>query len=359
MMTGNIGEWSEVYALLKLVSDQTLVPGDENLQRLENLVLPIIRILREESDGTYEYQLHQQIIIISGAGHTFSIPINEFQQKAASLLNAIQNANTGVFSVTEIEEFISTFNCSSLKANSRIKSDIRIVIHDAVTGNSPILGFSIKSQLGGASTLLNAGVTTNFIFRLVGNPLTLDQINEVNLISTSCKIRDRLARIYSLGNTLEFERTVNPTFSNNLTLIDSALPKILSHLVFAYFSSNLSLLKDLIQEVSHQNPLGFDLSTGHPFYIYKIKRLLTDIALGMMPSRVWTGELEATGGYLVVKNNGEIVSYHIYNRNDFENYLFNNTKLESASSTRHQYGAIYQANGCQYFNLNLQIRFIN
>lgn len=40
--------------------------------------------------------------------------------------------------------------------------------------------------------------------------------------------------------------------------------------------------------------------------------------LGMMPSKVWTGELDATGGYLVVKDNGEILCYHIYNRNEFE-----------------------------------------
>ncbi len=84
---------------------------------------------------------------------------------------------------------------------------------------------------------------------------------------------------------------------------------------------------------------------------------MTDIALGMMPSKVWTGELDATGGYLVVKENGEILCYHIYNRNEFEDYLFVNTKLETASSTRHEFGKVYEENGQLYFKLNLQIRF--
>ena len=70
-----------------------------------------------------------------------------------------------------------------------------------------------------------------------------------------------------------------------------------------------------------------------------------------------TGIYDATGGYLVVKENGEILCYHIYNRNQFEEYLFVNTKLETASSTRHEFGKVYQQNGEFYFKLNLQIRF--
>ena len=100
------------------------------------------------------------------------------------------------------------------------------------------------------------------------------------------------------------------------------------------------------------------MANNHPFYTYKIKRFLTDIALGMMPSKVWTGELDATGGYLVVKENGDVLCYHIYNRNEFEDYLFESTKLETASSSRHEFGKIYEKEGKLYFNLNLQIRFL-
>jgi type II restriction enzyme len=93
-------------------------------------------------------------------------------------------------------------------------------------------------------------------------------------------------------------------------------------------------------------------------YSYKIKRFLTDIALGMMPSKVWTGELDTTGGYLVVKNDGEILCYHIYNRNEFENYLLNNTRLEQASTVRYSFGDLYKENGKIFLKLNLQIRFL-
>lgn len=78
----------------------------------------------------------------------------------------------------------------------------------------------------------------------------------------------------------------------------------------------------------------------------------------MVPSKVWTGTFDATGGYLIVKDNGDILCYHIYNRNEFEDYLLNNTKLETASSSRHGFGFIYKHDKDLLFNLNLQIRFL-
>ena len=115
-------------------------------------------------------------------------------------------------------------------------------------------------------------------------------------------------------------------------MIDSALPQILSEIVYLFFTSSFSKTLDLVNEITVQNPLNYNLETNHPFYTYKIKRFLTDIALGMMPSKVWTGQLDATGGYLVVKEDGEVLCYHIYNRNEFEDYLINNTKITQRSS---------------------------
>ena len=69
----------------------------------------------------------------------------------------------------------------------------------------------------------------------------------------------------------------------------------------------LSKTIELINSVSETNPLNFNLENNHPFYTYKFKRFITDIALGMMPSKVWTGQLDATGGYLVVKEDGEVL----------------------------------------------------
>ncbi len=358
MLTGNKGEWSEIYTLLKIVADKNLYAGDENLNKIENLIFPIIKILRDESEGTFSFYYDSNIVIINGVNEIFRIPINEFQKKSSCLLEHIKKANSSSFSIPAIEEFLNTFKCHSLKAKSSVKSDIRVIIHDLRTGAQPELGFSIKSQLGGASTLLNAGKTTNFIYKIEDIELTDNQINEINSINTTSKIKDRIEAIIRKNGKIKFVKTENANFGNNLTLIDSSLTKILSEIVYLFYTSSHSRLVELVNLVSNLNPLHYDLSGNHPFYEYKVKRFLTEIALGMMPSKVWTGELDATGGYLVVKESGEVLCYHIYNRNEFENYLINNTKLETASSKRHKFGTVFK-NGNEYFiKLNLQIRFI-
>lgn len=130
-----------------------------------------------------------------------------------------------------------------------------------------------------------------------------------------------------------------------------------------------------MKEIKTQNPLAFDVSKGHPFYEYKIKKFLTESALGMTPETVWTGKYDATGGIIIVKDNGDLVCYHICNKNEFEDYLVNHTKLEQAETSEddmnpgfakntkskpkpYKYGWIYEENGELFLKLNLQIRFI-
>lgn len=357
MITGNKGEWSEVYTLLKVISDKQLFAGDSNLNKMETLVFPIIKVLRDETNGTFEFSYDNDLVIVNNGEEEIRISVLEFQKQAHFLLTKLKEKTNATFSIPEIESFINSFNSNSLKAKSSVKSDIRIVIHDQRIGTNPELGFSIKSQLGGASTLLNAGKTTNFIFTIDNLVLTQNQISEINAIDTRSKIKDRIEKIAEFGGNLKFQKTESSIFGNNLILIDSALSKIIAESLHLFFTSTFSTIVELTNQISAKNPLDYNIETNHPFYSYKIKRFLTDIALGMMPSKVWTGELDATGGYLIVKENGEILCYHIYNRNEFEDYLFTNTKLETASSTRHEFGKVYEENGQLYFKLNLQIRF--
>lgn len=356
MITGNKGEWSEIYALFKLLGDKQLFTGDADLNKIEEIFYPIIKIIRNESGGNFEYELNGDLVIISGGQETLRIPVKTFSEQAISLLTTIKGAS-GTFSIPDIEAFMSSINCSSLKAKSTSKTDIRIVIHDQRINQTAELGFSIKSQLGGDATLLNAGKTTNFIYQILDFKPTESEIKAINEIDTRSKIKDRIEAVKNAGGKLKFITLEQGVFKNNLVLIDSLLPNIVAEIIKTFFTSALSSVKDLTENINKLNPLNYDTQFAHTFYDYKVKRFLTDVALGMTPSKVWTGIYDATGGYLVVKENGEILCYHIYNRNQFEDYLFVNTKLETASSTRHDFGKIFEENGQYYFKLNLQIRF--
>ena len=251
MLTGNKGEWSEIYTLLKIISDKKLFAGDSDLKKIESLIFPIIKILRDESNGTYEYGYESDLVIIKGADEEFRIPITEFQEKAVLLLSKLKETTSATFSIPEIETFINSFNCVSLKAKSSVKSDIRIVIHDQRTGTTPELGFSIKSQLGGASTLLNAGKTTNFIYEIENIVLSELQIQSVNSIDSKSKIKDRIEKIKEFSGALSFRKTESSIFGNNLILIDSALPKIISEIVYLFFTSSYSKTVDLVLSLIH------------------------------------------------------------------------------------------------------------
>ena len=71
----------------------------------------------------------------------------------------------------------------------------------------------------------------------------------------------------------------------------------------------------------------------------------------------WYGNFNANGGYIIVKEDGDIVCYHFFDRNDLENYLFHNTKFESPSTSRYLFGNIYQEGKLYFMKLNLQVRF--
>lgn len=356
MITGNKGEWSEIYTLFRLLGDKKLFAGTADLKKVEHLFYPIIKIIRTETAGNYEYELTGDLVLISGGREKLRIPVKIFSEQASKLLSRIKGS-TGVFGIPEIEAFMKSVNCETLKAKATSKTDIRIVIHDHRINQTAELGFSIKSQLGGDSTLLNAGKTTNFIYQILSFHGSSSDIKRINAIESRSKIKDRLVEVKNLGGRLNFLSLEQDIFKNNLVLIDSLLPNILAEVIKKFFTSNLSTLSKLTEQISSENPLGYDNQFSHSFYEYKIKRFLTDVALGMMPSKVWGGLYDATGGYLIVKEDGEILCYHIYNRNQFEDYLLHNTKLETASSTRHEFGKVYSDEDNLYFKLNLQIRF--
>lgn len=245
MITGNKGEWSEIYALFKLLGDKKLYPGDSEIKRLKNLVYPILKILRTEVNADFEYSIEDDIVVVSGNEEVFRIPILKFKENAKYLLDEI-NANKGTFSIPEIEKFMQSINCLSLKANSSAKTDITIVVHDQRTGLQPSLGFSIKSQLGSPSTLLNAGQTTNFIYKIEQTSFSKEDLEHVNSLfikrgkKQSRDIKGRVRAIYERNGKLSFQKTQRQIFNNNLILIDSLLPQIAASILLQFASSNYS-----------------------------------------------------------------------------------------------------------------------
>ena len=359
-MKGNKGEWSEIYTFLKLLADGKLHAADANLEKIDTIFYPVLKIIREENQIKFIYIRNSNIKITKEGSITIKEEnIENFQEFANKLLRYLKESNGRSFEFPDVEQFLKSIMCNRLKSQYDKKEDITIVVHDPITGFDPTLNFSIKSQLGSPSTLLNPSKPTNFRFRITDLTLTDDQIIDINNISTRSKIKDKVNRILSLGGKFDFIDIENETFESNLKLIDSNLPFILGKLLILFFKGKGGKLSELIQKLIKLNPCDFASPNKQPFYEYKIKKLLLDIALGMTPTHIWTGKYDATGGYIIVKNDGEILSYFIYNLNEFQDYLLNNTMFDTPSSSRYEFGNIYRENNELFIKLNLQIRFIS
>lgn len=361
LIKGNVGEWSEIYTLIKLLGEGKVYAGDQNLEKIKTLFYPIISIIRQEKDSFYNYNVvNPDVVIVTTDGtELLRLSAREFLHQAELLFDAIQNKPAGerAFPVARTQAFMDKIHCKTLKASSSDKTDIRIVLHDQRTCINKTMGFSIKSQLGGDSTLLNASGATNFCYRIEGADFSDEEINKINAIATRTKIIDRVNAIRRKGADLVFDHVDNDIFRKNLQMLDGDLPATVAQLLVEQFNTGERMFEELAKALATTNPLGFDTDDAEGMYIYKLKHLLTSAALGMMPSKKWTGRYDANGGYLIVKKDGEILCYHFYDKNVFEDFLFKNAYLERGKTHRHGYASLYRdCSGQLYFKLNLQIR---
>lgn len=357
-MTGNKGEWSELYVLLKLLAEGKLYAGDENVNKIESIYYDILKVIKKQREDNLTFIRNGSVKIFSQLQQAViaEIPISEFMEKAQFLFNKIKNEGKGAFSVPELELFTDRIKCTSLKGSSNNKTDIMLVVHDAVTGSDPLLGFSIKSRLGSSSTLLNASLATNFVYKVIGKNLSEIQVNDFN---NEEKFKNKFAMLDLIGARLGFCGVDSPAFAANLMLVDTKMPLIVGNMLENYYRGKAKNVSELARYCAEENCCRVSENSKVLFYSYKIKEFLTNVALGMMPATYWDGKYEATGGYIIVKEDGDILCYHIYNRNDFRDYLYKNTKFETASTGRNRFGTIYTVNNEQFLKLNLQIRFLH
>lgn len=359
----NKGDWGEFYALLYLLAKGKIYSADEHLNEISSYYFPIIRIMRDEKHKKTNITNHMDYVISTQNGiDTIDIYMDsrlmqtktaqEFQDEVDKLSVDIPLGRGRQFTIPHGENFLNSIYLKRLAAPSTEVTDIKVEVRDTNTARNQEMGFSIKSYLGGAPTLLNASGATNFVYEVIG--LTQTQKDQVNAINTRSKIIDRIAQIETFGGSLEFRHAENSTFSSNLMMVDSCMEKIISEMLLYYYQTNTKDCNAIVQFMETSNPLRYP---REGMYEYKFKKFLCAKALGMDPSKEWGGMDEANGGYIAVKSDGNVLAYFLYDRNKFEKYLLDNTHFERASTRKFGFASIYDEGGRMYMKLNLDIRF--
>ena len=347
----NKGEWSELYAIYLILHDKVISVADNNLQPTAQYV-KVLQLLMKSIEGKAEYDITGNDVAIIYSGKVLK-RLTVSRDNAERLFSDISSGSGASFSVPFGDTIMEELLLDAFKANSSQKSDLNTVSIMPTEATSREIGFSVKSQVGGLSTLLNASQSTNFIYEVQG--FTGD-VDSVNSIDGQAKVMRRIEAIKRAGGNLVYSDTKNDIFKKNLRLTDTLLPDILAYMVLDYFStSGLAKLSDVAKRVIPSLPFQLDeLEVSS-----KVKQFLSNIALGMVPKKEWDGTTIA-GGCIFVKRDGNLVVYTLYDMDKFNDYLINNTKFDTASTSRHKFGKLYlKDSGKLYFALNTDIRFIH
>ncbi len=358
MTTGNKGEWSEFYTFLKILDERKLFFADADLNRIENKFYPVINIIREEATSTkktYDLTEEGKIEIVNFDKTLLGVIDAKKLKSSIARIFEKMKTSSGSFSIEAADELLKDLKCTQIKAGNSDKADIIMTVKEQMSPMPVELGFSIKSMLGGAATLLNASGSTNFIYKIEGFK---GDINEVNKIDSRSKVRDRIKMIEEKGGKIIFDSLVSDKFKNNLKKIDVVFSEILAASLKNFYEGKGSTIAEICQFLDQNDTLKVKYDLNEDDFKFKIKAFLRAVALGMVPNRAWDGLNAAHGGYLIVKDDGDVVCYHLLNMDAFQDYLFKNTKFDTPSTGRHGFGKIYEKDGNLFINLNLQIRFL-
>ncbi len=217
----------------------------------------------------------------------------------------------------------------------------------------------IKSSLGDNPILFNANKTTNITYKITdkyNQPISDDDLALVNSITSGHKYIKRMAKLSELGYSVDFDSFDDDTFKLNLQVIDSDLPEIIAHIVKDKFVSSVVRMNEVIEKINKDNPMNYDLSQGHRFYEYRLVNFLVEAALGMTSKSVWSGKYDIVGGIIIIKQNTEMLCYHLIDFNKFKQYLKNASRLDNPSGSKMGYGKVYKNDNGSFIKLNFQIK---
>ncbi|MBL4750884.1 MAG: HpaII family restriction endonuclease [Amylibacter sp.] len=338
----NKGEWSELYAFIKILADGELPSANDDLSSNYGKIIKFKSVIvKGRNGGNNRYVIDKKIIKIYDSHGILIDCFNRvlLAQKAANLAAKILKGKGSSFKIPEAVNIQNELHLFNTSAGSKTKADLEAVIFDVSSNAETRLGFSIKSFLGGNPTDLNASRHTQYIYHLPG--MDANSAKTINEINTKNKLADRFKAIFNKCTKIQYCRMQSVEFERNIKKLDTMMPEFLAFMAIERFRPSgkkrpiyaYKTVGALTKALSRNKGLHSKHRLSYDDYKYKIKLLLEAVSLGMVPSEIWNGYSKAKGGFLIVKNSGEIVYFSIFDRDRYLDYLFNNMIFETPSSS--------------------------
>jgi type II restriction enzyme len=354
---GNKGEWSELYALAYLLVNGGAHSADENQAPIPDEYFKVLQVVISNRDlqDELKYEVKEETIeIFENENHVKSVEKELLKEQIDFFFQELTSGKgKKTFAVKSGTKLMHSLNKKTISAGSgERETDLSLVIIDNESGAAtPRFGFSVKSQIGQAATLLNSSGATNLIYKVV--PKDGFNLNELPDISkTASSHPQNVRRILDSGFELHFDSYQNEKFADNLSYVDSQLPSHFARVLLeSYIHDELKSFSEICERVF---PIE-DKKSSQP--LFKLKELLGAISMGLRPAREWKGNASKFKGLMVVKLDGSLVFYFMNSRLKFEEYLYSNVKFERPSTKKFKYGSLYEKDGSMFIKLNAQIRF--
>ena len=392
---GNSGEWSEPYVLLSLLSEGRIYDADANLNVIKDVWHDISSIIFKQDSkdkvGSLRYDINpndRTVDVFLNGTHLIRISRDDCKKYANGLCDAIKNSHSskGTIDIDKsYSDYLRSIGRNVLKASSKDTPDIWLDMPDARNTSNKPLGFSIKSRLSShLPTIFNSSGASNIIYEITGD-VTEEKISELKLmvkthgsvdenadkdefVYPDYPLRIKEFKNMKLGLKYHNARTIKreidgsiiitdeAPFEKNLRMIDCCMPQILADMTAEAYFNGIMNMKDLVSVLDWKDRFGAEPSADYPFYKKKVQDMLVAMTTSMTAGKVWDGTEGTNGGLIIVKEDGDIVCYHIFDRNDFREFLLSNMKFECPDNSRYFSTGIVEMDGKYYMSLNVQIR---
>ena len=341
MHRANRGEWSELYAVARILADGKVTFGEG--AQAENHEVLSLRV----GDSAFRVD-GLQVELTTVSGEVRRVSREELHRMAVLLLGAIVGAGdgTGAFPLEVGERVVELLGLQSVSASSDSIFDLEIEF----AYQAGYFGYSLKSKIGSPATFFNASDLTNFVYGLSNER---KELYPPQLSLDVGSVRENVHDLVGLGWTFHFVGLAHkgsPVFQTSLDSIHHGLAKDLSHLVFSYYSSRHNKLAKVIEHAMATTP-------DPVLFKNNIYRFITHKSLGLVPSKPWEPPTIPFGGFVFIHRTGEIVGSGLGDPVAASATIIEELRFDRPSTTRWHYGKIYKHGRHHAMNLNLQLRW--
>lgn len=358
--SGNVGEFSELYVFAKTLVDGALIVVD-GCGAETGAVVPVQAGRRDGKDGhVYVQRDTDHLEVRVNEGGVVVSDKASIEALSDALLKEIgerdaRKVTNQTFWCPSAAPLMRALGLRSLKAAADAKADLYLEIADPFSSRGTRLaGYTVKSALGGESSLLNAGATV-FEYEVSGMP----RADFEDISAKGLKNQKLVKRLLADGRLRVNFKSCDTTFSENMCMVDSVFPEIFAAaLLHSYTISGRKVPEVFLSAgvIAIARPI-VRVRDVERFVVHKAKDFLKQVALGMQPGKKWDGTNEVTGGTIIVRDDGKVVCLCLDRDQDFRDYLYNSSKFDTPSSGRWGVGSLQEgAEGNFVLSLSAQIR---